>query len=111
MLISKRMVFVFELQHPIDPLRIALSRKATDLGIIYGSLLTLTFPWEIGCQICTHRTDKLEVTAIIRVERLAVFIFNFFVAYKDIHHHHPPHLWVASFQLGCFSDSVLVCHY
>lgn len=49
----------FELQNPIDRLWITLSGRVSDLGIVYGSLLTLEFPLEIvfkteiGCQICT----------------------------------------------------------
>lgn len=86
LLISKRRGFVFESQHPIDPLWITLSGRVTDLGIIYGSFLTLAFPWEIVFRAMkvtarsAHKDtmDKSKVTAIIRAERLAVSSFIFY---------------------------------
>lgn len=77
---QKNGFFVFELQHLIDsPLHLTLSGRAADLGIIYGSILTLTLPREINCQICTPRTDKSEVTAVIRAERLGVLTQRYII--------------------------------
>lgn len=77
---QKNEIFMFELQHLIDsPLNLTLSGRAADLGIIYGSVLTLTLPQEINCQICTPRTDKSEVTAVIRAERLGVLTRRYII--------------------------------
>lgn len=77
---QKNGFFVFELQHLIDsPLNLTLSGRAADLRIIYGSVLTLTLPREINCQICTPRTDKSEVTAVIRAERLGVLTRRYII--------------------------------
>lgn len=77
---QKNEFFVFELQHLIDsPLNLTLGGRDADLGIIYGSFLTLTLPPEINCQICTPRTDKSEVTAVIRAERLGVLTRKYII--------------------------------
>lgn len=116
LLISKRMFFVFELQHPIDPLWRTLSGRVTDLGIIYGSFLTFTFPWEIDCQICTRRIDKSKMTAIIRVERLADL--NFICFYPTKTYIIISDNWGEaaspvgrSLLSGMFWDTVHICHY